>query len=163
MSLPALLAVAAVLAAAAAPPPPGSPADQPAKEVTTMTAEQTEAIAAAMKCLDDFMAAFNARDVKAFEATFNFPSIRIASGKVAIIEPGYHKPELFGTGALTEWDHSAWERREVVHAGPDKVHIDTRFSRYRKDGSLIGGFDSIYVVTKVDGHWGVQARSSFAP
>src|SRR5882672_5851664 len=36
-------------------------------------------IAAAQKCLDDFMAAFNARDLAAFEQTFNFPSVRLAS------------------------------------------------------------------------------------
>jgi len=121
------------------------------------------AIAAAMACLDDFMAAFNARDIKAFEATFNFPSVRLASGRLAIIEPGYHHPGMFDQGALADWDHSGWDRREVIHAGPDKVHIDTRFTRYRADDSVIGGFDSIYVVTCEDGHWGVKARSSFAP
>ena len=35
--------------------------------------------------------------------------------------------------------------------------------RYRADGSVIGGFDSIYVVTCENGHWGIKARSSFAP
>lgn len=123
----------------------------------------SESIAAAMACLDAFMTAFNARDVKAFEATFNFPSIRLASNTLAIIEPGYHKPGMFEQGALKDWDHSAWERREIIHAGEDKVHIDTRFTRYRADGSVIGGFDSIYVVTRENGHWGVKARSSFAP
>ena len=38
-----------------------------------------------------------------------------------------------------------------------------RFTRYRKDGSVISGYDSIYVVTNENGHWGVKARSSFAP
>jgi len=120
-------------------------------------------VAAAMQCLDDFMAAFNGRDVKAFEATFNFPSVRLASNALVIIEPGYHKPEMFSRGALKEWNHSAWERREVIHKGVDKVHLDTRFTRYRADGTIIGGFDSIYVVTNENGHWGVKARSSYAP
>lgn len=125
--------------------------------------EHADAIAAAMKCLDDFMTAFNARDVKAFEATFNLPSVRLASGKLVIIEFGYHQPQMFEQGPLAEWDHSAWERREIIHAGEEKVHIDTRFTRYRADGSVIGGFNSIYVVTRESGHWGVKARSSFAP
>jgi hypothetical protein len=125
--------------------------------------ETATPVDAAMACLDAFMTAFNARDVKAFETTFNFPSVRLASGKLAIIEPGYHHPGMFDQGALKDWHHSAWERREIIHAGEDKVHIDTRFTRYRADGSVIGGFDSIYVVTKEDGHWGVKARSSFAP
>ena len=120
-------------------------------------------IDAAMKCLDDFMAAFNARDIDAWQKTFNFPSVRLASNTLVVIDKDYHQPDMFNRGALTEWDHSAWERRAVIHAGDDKVHIDTRFVRYRKDGSVIGGFDSIYVVTCEDGHWGVKARSSFAP
>ena len=122
-----------------------------------------QSIAAAMQCLDDFMAAFNARDVEAFEATFNFPSVRLASGKLVTLNKGDMTKERFSQGALAEWDHSRWERRDVIHAGEDKVHIDTRFTRYRKDGSVIGGFDSVYVVTKENGHWGVKIRSSFAP
>ena len=122
-----------------------------------------DAIAAATRVLDDFMAAFNARDIAAWRKTFNFPSVRLASNTMVIIDADYHQPGMFDRGALTEWDHSAWERRNVIHAGPDKVHFDTRFTRYRKDGSVIGGFDSIYVVTCEAGHWGVKARSSYAP
>lgn len=116
-----------------------------------------------MTCLDDFMAAFNARDLAAWERTFNFPSVRLASNTLVVIEPGYHRPEMFARGALADWDRSGWDRREVIHAGEDKVHFDTRFTRYRADGAMIGGYDSIYVVTREDGHWGVKCRSSFAP
>ena len=126
-------------------------------------ADHRREVAAAMKCLDDFMAAFNARDLVAFERTFNFPSVRLASNTLVIIEPGYHKPEMFERGALADWHHSTWERRDVIHAGGDKVHFDTRFTRHRADGSVIGSFDSIYVVTCESGHWGIKARSSFAP
>ena len=129
----------------------GKPSDYPAE------------VAAAQKVLDDFMVAFNARDIEAFEMTFNFPSVRLASQGLVILKLGDMKRERFTTGALAEWDHSRWDRREVIHAGPDKVHIDTRFTRYRRDGSVIGGFDSIYVVTRQDGHWGIKIRSSFAP
>jgi hypothetical protein len=125
--------------------------------------DHSASVAAAMHCLDEFMAAFNARDVAAFEATFNFPSIRLASGRLITLNKGDMKPERFTQGALAEWHHSGWDRREVIHAGEDKVHIDTRFTRYRADGSVIGGFDSVYVVTKENGHWGVKIRSSFAP
>ena len=128
-----------------------------------MSDAHAAAITAAQKVLDDFMAAFNARDVEAFEATFNFPSVRLASNTLVLIEKGFHKPQMFDRGALSEWHHSAWDRRDVIHAGPDKVHLDTCFTRYRADGSVIGHFDSIYVVTNENGHWGIKARSSFAP
>src|SRR5258705_10731188 len=100
-------------------------------------------IAAAQKCLDDFQPALNRRDLPAFEKAFNFPSVRLASNTLVTIEPGYHKPGIFERGALADWHHSAWERREVIHAGADKVHLDTRFTRYRADGSVIGSFDSL--------------------
>jgi hypothetical protein len=151
----------AVGAMAAATPALGQSVKAP--PVSPAHAKFAAEIAAAQACLDAFMTAFNARDLKAFEATFNFPHVRFASNTVRTIMPGDMKPDMFTTGALAEWDHSAWARRAVIHAGADKVHIDTRFTRYRKDGSVLGGFDSIYIVTHLDGHWGIQGRSSFAP
>jgi hypothetical protein len=125
--------------------------------------DHAAAISAATKCLDDFMAAFNARDPEAHVKTFNFPSVRFASGKMVILNKEDFTAQRYQTQALKEWDHSKWERRNVIHAGADKVHFDTRFTRYRKDGSVIGGYDSIYIVTCENGHWGIKARSSFAP
>ena len=126
--------------------------------------DHSDSVRAALACLDAFMTAFNARDVAAFEKTFNFPSVRLHSNTLTLIDkPGWHPPDMFTRGALAEWHHSAWERRAVIHAGADKVHLDTCFTRYRADGSVLGRFDSIYVVTCENGHWGIKARSSFAP
>src|SRR3569833_876295 len=108
--------------------------------------DKPESISAAMICLDDFMAAFNARDLAAWEKTFNFPSVRLASNALAIIEPGYHKPSMFDTTLGDGWHHSAWDRREVKQANTNKKQHKTRFTRYREDGSVIGHYDSIYVV-----------------
>ncbi len=119
---------------------------------------------AAMQCRDDFMSAWNAGDLSAWAATFNYPSVRTASGKVRIIESAAsHAPNTFELMAAHGWHHSAWDRRNIIHSGDDKVHFDTRFARYREDGSLVGSYDSIYIMSNQDGHWGVQCRSSFAP
>jgi hypothetical protein len=59
------------------------------------------------------------------------------------------------------WDHSAWTRRRIVHISDAKAHVDTEFTRYRKDGSAIGNFESLYIVTKEGGKWGIKLRSSF--
>src|SRR5437899_10076865 len=80
------------------------------QDVTQDTAEAQDAIAGAMQCLDAFMTAFNARDLEAWGRTFNYPSVRFASGAMTIIEPGFHTPEMFHRGALAECDHWAWER-----------------------------------------------------
>jgi len=122
-------------------------------------------VAAAMKALDDFMAALNAHDEAGINAAFNFPHVRFASNRVAIFEKrGDYTFAGFQERTSTEgWHHSAWDFREPISAGPDKVHLDVQFSRWREDGSLIGRHRSLYIVTKLDGHWGIQSRSSFAP
>jgi hypothetical protein len=120
-------------------------------------------IDAAMHCLEQFIVCMNAGDFQGFENCFNFPSYRLASNTMRVIEPGSVNPERFKTGAFEGWARSAWDKREVIHAGKDKVHINTRFVRYRADDSLIAAFDSIYIVTKDNDHWGIKIRSSFAP
>ena len=120
-------------------------------------------VEAAQDVLDAFMSAWNARDADGVRASFNFPHVRFASGQVRGLSPEQVNDSMYAGAALTEWGRSAWRRREVIHAGPDKVQFDTRFARYRPDGSLISAFDSIYIVTLQDGRWGIQGRSSYAP
>lgn len=120
-------------------------------------------VEAAQDVLDAFMAAWNARDPEGVRASFNFPHVRFASGQVRVMSPDQVNASMYSGTSLAEWGRSAWRRREVIHAGPDKVQFDTCFARHRPDGSLISAFDSIYIVTLQDGHWGVQGRSSYAP
>jgi hypothetical protein len=115
--------------------------------------------------LDAYMAAFNRLDMPAWEATLHFPHYRLAGGAMRVLEaPGEQdgaalRQRLEASG----WHHSAWERRAVVHLSADKAHVDTRFVRYRSGGSVLAAFDSLYVLTKEHGRWGVKLRSSFAP
>jgi len=119
---------------------------------------------AAMKLLDEYMAAWNSKDVTAWERAFHFPHYRLASGKMTVLErPGQQdEARLWQTMAASGWHHSKWDRRRIVHASADKIHVDTKFTRYRADGSRIGSYESLYILTKEDGRWGVKLRSSFA-
>ena len=115
-----------------------------------------------MKVLDEYMAAWNRQDMAAWERTFHFPHHRLASGKMSVLErPGLQDAAKVWA-AIPGWHHSQWERRRIVHASADKVHVDTMFARYRADGSKIGSYESLYILTKEDGRWGVKLRSSFA-
>jgi hypothetical protein len=71
-------------------------------------------------------------------------------------------PKLFETMTASGWHHSQWERRKIIHATPEKIHVDTKFTRFRADGSVLGSYESLYILTKEDGRWGVKMRSSFA-
>ena len=118
-----------------------------------------------MAILDHFMRSLNASDEAGVNQSFNFPHVRFTGGGDVKIfpEPGDYNLSYFRERTEADgWHRSDWDRREVIHAGPNKVHLDTQFSRYRVDGSVIGSYTSIYIVTCLDGKWGIQARSSYA-
>lgn len=117
-----------------------------------------------MRLLDDYMSAWNRKDLAAWESTFHFPHYRLAGGKMAVLErAGLQDATRVWRAAGSDWHHSRWDRRRIIHSSPDKVHVDTKFTRCRADGSVIGSFDSLYILTKEEGRWGVKMRSSFAP
>ena len=117
----------------------------------------------ALASLDAYMAGVNRGDEVAVNAACNFPHVRIAGGKVVVWQKrGDYKLEDFRARAGDGWARSQWDERTPIHVGADKVHLKVKFSRFRADGSVIGRFETIYIVTFQAGHWGIQARSSFA-
>lgn len=124
----------------------GCPAYKPAYDVT-----------------DAFMSSFNTKNAEAWGATFHFPSVRIASGTVRIINSAADLENSFATLGAQGWNHSAWAARKVVQCSDTKAHMLTTFVRYRADGSELSKFNSLYIVEFKNGRWALTARSSFAP
>lgn len=133
---------------------------------STQYDEATEsAIASAMAAMDAFMLAFNAQDPEAWAASLNYPHVRFASGTVTVWESAeeFAQTTAFERLPQTGWDHSHWLSRETTLASPGKVHISTVFQRFNSDNEVLGTYQSLYIITEMDGHWGTQARSSLAP
>ena len=123
----------------------------------------SDPLKSALTALDDYMAGLNRGDEAAANEACNFPHVRLAGGKVTVWQkPGDYKLADFRARAGDGWARSQWDERTPIHVGADKVHLKVEFSRWRADESLIGRFQTIYIVTRQDGHWGIQARSSFA-
>ena len=127
--------------------------------------EIEQAIVGAMAALDEFMLSFNARDPQAWAASLNYPHVRFASGGVTVWQSAeeFAQTRAFESLSRLGWDHSHWLSRDVTLASPDKVHVTTVFQRFNSDNQPIATYQSLYIVTNVDGHWGTQARSSLAP
>ena len=118
-----------------------------------------------MVVLDAFMASFNASDPEAHTATYHFPHFRLAQGKMASWQTredaiNAHK-FLFKNLPGTGWYRSEWTDRKIISISDSKVHVATRFRRLREDGSEIVATESLYVLTKVKGRWGIKLRSSY--
>ena len=127
--------------------------------------EHQQSINAAQSVLDNFMREFNKRDLPGVAKTLNYPHVRFARGTVKVVSAPdeFSDRPIYKSLITSGWDHSHWLTREVVLASSKKIHIATTFGRFDKDNQAIGTYQSLYVVTMVDGRWGIQARSSLAP
>jgi len=128
--------------------------------------EIAQAEARAIPVLDVWMVAFNAMDIVMQKKTMHFPHFRLASGKMSRWE-FEEMDEEFDARRKTnfknmDWDNSQWSRRNIVQCSDEKIHVDTVFTRYRADGSVISVNQSLYVLTFEEGRWGIKMRSSFS-
>ena len=137
------------------------------QETRVVTVVNNESEENAVKTANAFMDAFNASDVEAIQDTLNFPHPRMgAEGNLRIMtgpEESVKKETFIWLREKFGWNKSCWDYRQVLKSSELKVHLDVQFSRYREDGSKIGDYPSLWVMTDQDGHWGIQMRSSFAP
>ena len=62
--------------------------------------------------------------------------------------------DIYGQDA--EWARSAWDYTDPIDAGPDKVHFRVQFPRYLSDGSAIGMYKSLYIVSIKHHHFDSQ-------
>jgi hypothetical protein len=123
------------------------------------------AVAGAREAVDGFMAAFNAEDRHAMQTRWlHFPHVRFHSGRVTVMET----PDDFTAsvwerkGEAEGWARTAFDYVELIDGGLSKVHFRVQFTRFRADGSPIGSYKSLWIVTLQNGRWGVQGRSSWA-
>ena len=122
-------------------------------------------IAEARKAMDGFMTAFNAEDADALRTIwFHFPHVRFHSGTVTMMQTPADYSNLVWSrlGQSQGWARTAWDYVEPIDEGPNKVHFRVQFTRYRADGTAIGSYKSLYIVTFKDNRWAIQGRSSWA-
>jgi len=122
-------------------------------------------LAECLVTLQRFMDALNTHDAASMDAEMHFPHIRIAGGRVTVYDqPGRNPMDLFQKlKAEDDWHHSVWNERRLLQYSDTKAHMAVTYTRFRTDGSTIGVYESLYILTLKNGHWGIQARSSFGP
>jgi hypothetical protein len=120
----------------------------------------------AVKAAIAYMDAFNEANVTKTNSFINFPHARVGANGVLVVSEKADSlsPPNFFTDFRQRygWNHSCWDSRMVIQSIENKVHLMVTFSRYRVDGSKIGTFPSIWIMTRQDNHWGIKMRSSFA-
>jgi len=115
----------------------------------------------ARAALDEYFRAWNAADNDAIAEISNFPRLSLGTnGQIVVREtPEEIAIDFDLLRAAEGWDHSTLDLVDAVQVSEDKVHFKIIFSRRRADGSPYRTAPGLYVVTKQNGHWGLQLQS----
>ena len=123
-------------------------------------AAQDEA-AEAWAVLEEYFRAWNDADNSVIAQISNFPRVSLGSNGLVVVR---ENPEEIAIDfeALRKaegWDHSTLDLVDAVQASGEKVHFRVVVSRRRADGMAYRTVPALYVVTKQNGHWGLQLQS----
>ncbi len=118
--------------------------------------------ATAYDVVDRYIAAINAGDGEAVQDSLNFPHFRIGSrGNVIYYADASadHLGNFRNRTSADGWHRSVVDDMQAIFTIPTKAHVSVNFRRLRADGSEIGSYHSLYIITEIDGHWGLQGGS----
>jgi hypothetical protein len=115
--------------------------------------------------LDSFVIALNNHDAAKIDRYLHFPHVRFTGEKMAVYDsPGRDPMDLYeGLMQTDKWSYSKLEDRNFVYCSESKMSVALSDTRFRADGSVIGRYLSLFVLTRVNGGWGIQMRTSSGP
>ena len=119
-----------------------------------------EIMATVRQLIESSLDAYNCRDVAALREYCNFPFVRLDRlDWVQADEPGALSFD-FERGP-ERWERSAVRYLDVlVPQADDKVVVDLTVARFAANGVELPPEGSVYLVTRQNGKWGVQASST---
>lgn len=109
--------------------------------------------------LERFLEAWNSADNSALQKTVNYPHVTHAPFGLIIA----NEPEQFTTDfdelKKKGWARSSFDKITPRQFSDQKVNFEVEYSRLNTGGEVISRGYVFYVVTKDEGHWGMQYRA----
>jgi hypothetical protein len=108
-----------------------------------------------------FFEADSAKDAEAWAGVMSYPHVRVSARGTASY---YETPEAYASGAswesreATGWVRSRGIEPTRLHESADKVHLAAGWTRYNAADEPILSNRVTYILTRLDGSWGIQAR-----
>ena len=117
--------------------------------------------AEARAALQEYFRAWNDADNAAIAKISNFPRVSLGANGQVVVRDGPEEIEIdFDLLRQAEgWDHSTLELADATQVSEDKVHFRIVSSRRHADGTPYRTVPALYVITKQNGHWGLQLQS----
>ncbi len=125
---------------------------------------RAEAEQAAVAAVEAFYQAWSEGDIEALRETMNYPHVSLFPGHIEVrATPADFESPFERLREGQGWHRSSLDRLHVIWTRDDKVCVDAHWSRYGEDGTRYLSGNIIYLVTRVDGHWGIQFRARSEP
>ncbi len=110
----------------------------------------------------DFFVAFNSGDREGVSRPLNYPHVFMTQGGLAqagdssarSVRPDFDRMRD-GQG----WHMSTIDSLSADHVSANTVHMNLVFSRWHLDGTRYWTVPALWILTRHDGHWGIQLRS----
>ena len=125
---------------------------------------RADAERAAVAAVEAFYEAWSAGDLEALRGTMNYPHVSLFPGHIEVrATPEEFESPFERLRELQAWHSSSLDRIHPIWTRDDKVCLSVDWSRYGEDGARYLSGNIIYIVTNVDGHWGIQFRARSEP
>lgn len=114
----------------------------------------------------NFFASFNTRDAYQFSTALHYPHVRLTWRNEPVILADIEAHALRTSwDRLIEvgWDHTVGAQPEGIHQSTDKWHIKGGWTRVTKAEDPILVNRVTYIVTQLEGQWGIQCRYGIDP
>ena len=134
------------------------------EKVKVITVVKNEYEEKAVLAAINFMNAFNKSDPHECDKYVQYPhSAILMNGNIISTEkPSFLSKKYFeAMSKVSEWHHTCWDTRRVLHSGKNKVHLELQFTRYKYDGTKIATSPAIWIITNQNGYWGIKIRSIY--
>ena len=108
-----------------------------------------------------FFRADSARDAEGWAAVMSYPHVRVSArgtGRYFETPAEYAAGASWSAREATGWVRSVGVEPVRVHESADKVHLAGGWTRYNANDEPILRNRVSYILTRIDGSWGIQAR-----
>ena len=114
-----------------------------------------------MAAVDRFFEAWNAADNVELRDALHLPHVfLVGEGAVRVARTWEEIAVDFEAMTQREgWAKSTMDEAVATYVSADRVHLELVFSRLDADGKIYRTVPALWIMTRIDGRWGVQARS----
>lgn len=117
--------------------------------------------ASARAAVDAFVQAWNSHDISALARAVHYPHVRIADRRVELWDNADAFAAGTEAGRQRTWYQMRVDQIRPAQVTANGVNLVVSYSHLARDGKVMSKDEGLFLVTKRDGAWKIQARSTF--